>query len=106
MSCGGVSWDQGGNCILGLSRDSLIASKDSCTFHPPRVLISDCRELLGRIPHGDLQHDFRESNMCDFLSKLGHSLDADFVVFDACSQGLSVLLMADMASVEYAGYVL
>ncbi|GLT57157.1 hypothetical protein SLA2020_301450 [Shorea laevis] len=96
---------------LCIETDSLTAfnllSKESCTYHPLTALILDCRELLSRIPYADIKHVFRESNMCaDFLSKLGHSLSANFAVYDDCPLGLDVYLATDKAGVEYPRYVL
>lgn len=80
-----LAWDEGYRkveCEIDASVVlSLIDAADS-SFHPLGSLIIDIRELLKRECICKCLHTLREGNFCaDVLSKMGSSLDEDYVVF-------------------------
>ena len=65
-----------------------------------RSLVMKIRRMLDMDWEVVVNHIYREANQCaDALAKLGGSLDANLVLFDACPPQFSHLLAADVLGI-------
>ncbi|OMP05859.1 hypothetical protein CCACVL1_01804 [Corchorus capsularis] len=100
-----LAWDEGYRnveCEIDASVVLKLIDDADVAFHLLASLILDIRELLRREWTCKCLHTLREGNFCaDVLSKLGCSLDEDYVVFRQPPTEVQETLQADCLGVAY-----
>ncbi|OMO56897.1 reverse transcriptase [Corchorus capsularis] len=100
-----LAWDEGFReieCEVDAKVVLDLIKEADTAFNPLGALIADIRDLLSRDWSCSCHHTLREGNFSvDRLSKLGCSIDDDYVVYRSPPQEVLAVFQADMRGVAY-----